>query len=117
MRPNDEIIRVYRSWDGWQNAEVRVGHIKRVHWLQPDRAPHHLLHGFVSCADLISGQIPHECDGASAPHDLLVCVLKRHVVPTTYEELVRRADAGRASVPLATGAAPSQTRIAPAAMA
>jgi hypothetical protein len=116
MRPNDEIIRVYRSWDGWQNAEVRIRDIRRVHWRQPDRAPHHLLHGFVSCADFISGQIPHECDAASAPHDLLVCVLKRHVVPSTYEELVRTADAGRASLPLATGAS-ARTRLAPIALA
>jgi hypothetical protein len=92
MRANEEmLIRVYGSWNGWQNAEVRLEDIRRVHWFQPDHAPHHLLYGFVSCTDLVNGHIPHECDNSSAPHDLLVCILKRHVVPSVYAELARRA--------------------------
>ena len=109
MAVNGEmLIRVYGSWNGWQNAEVRLGNIRNVHWLQPDRAPHQLIYGFVSCADIVSGHIPHECDEASAPHDLLVCVLKRHVVSSAYAELVRCAEQSRTSVPLSTGAEPTQ---------
>jgi hypothetical protein len=103
MRLNEEmLIRVHGSWDGWQNAEVRLGNLRGVHWFQPDRAPHQLLYGFVSCADLVNGFIPHACDQATAPHDLLVCVLKRHVVPSAYAELVRSAAEYRPSVPLST---------------
>lgn len=94
MRASDEtLIRVHASWDAWQNAEVKRGSIRRVHWLQPDHAPHPLLYGFVSCGDLVTGRLPHACDGVSAPHELLVCVLKRHVVPSAYAELARCADA------------------------
>ncbi len=93
MRSSDDaLIRVHGSWDGWQNAEVKRGSIKRVHWLQPDHAPHPLLYGFVSCADFVTGSLPHPCDGTSAPHELLVCVLKRHVVPSAYAELVQCAE-------------------------
>jgi hypothetical protein len=92
MRANEAmLIRVYGAWNGWQNAEVRIEDIRRVHWFQPDHAPHHLLYGFVSCTDFVTGHIPHECDNSSAPHDLRVCVLKRHVVPSAYAELASRA--------------------------
>jgi len=82
------LIRVYGSWNGWEHAEVRLANIRGVHWLQPDHAPHRLLYARVSCTDFVSGNIPHQCD-ESAPHDLLVCVLKRHVLPSAYAELVR----------------------------
>src|SRR5262249_36829408 len=83
--------------NGWQSAEVRLGDLRDVHWLQPDHAPHELVHAQVSCAAIVSGQIPHACDPGSAPHELRVCVLKKHVVPTAYSELVRSADLRRAS--------------------
>lgn len=87
----DVLVRVHRSWDGWQQAEVKLGSLRNVHWFQPARAPHEMIHAVVSCADIISGEIPHECDGSSAPHDLHVCLVKRHFVPSAYAELVRRA--------------------------
>jgi len=93
MRVDEEmVIRVNASWNGWQNAEVRLGSIRDLHWSQRERAPHQLLYGCVSCADIVSGQIPHDCCETSAPHMLRVCVLKRHVVASAYAELARRAD-------------------------
>lgn len=92
----DLLIPVYDAWNGWHNAEVRLGDIRDVHWSQPARAPHRLLYGIVSCADIVSGHIPHECDHASAPHELLVCVLKKHVVSGAYAELVSRSAAASA---------------------
>jgi len=105
MTPRENLIRVHCTWSGWQNAEVRLRDIRDVHWFRPDRAPHAFLHGFVSCRDIVNGQIPHHCDGASAPHTLRVCLLKRHVIASAYAELVRCADASssvnRQSVALA----------------
>lgn len=113
MRASDEsLIRVQGSWDGWQNAEVKRSSIRRVHWLQPDHAPHRLLYGFVSCSDFVTGRIPHECDRTSGPHELLVCVLKRHVVPSAYAELVQRADEAVSFAP-----APSRQAAPPRPMA
>jgi hypothetical protein len=92
MRASDDaLIRVHESWDGWQNAEVKRSSIRRVHWLQPDHAPHPLLYGYVSCDDFVTGRIPHACDDRSGPHELLVCVLKRHLVPSAYAELAQSA--------------------------
>lgn len=88
----DMLIRVHGSWNGWQNAEVRLANIRGLHWCRPDRAPRALLFGFISCTDIVSGNIPHACDRASAPHDLLVCVLKRHVVSSAYAALAESAE-------------------------
>src|SRR5688500_8755927 len=85
------LVRVHRDWDGWHSAEVRLRDLQDIQWLQPAHAPHQLLHGFVLCNRLVSGEIPHNCDSRSGPHLLCVCVLKRHAIATTYAELVRRA--------------------------
>jgi hypothetical protein len=61
-------------------------------------APRPLVHLYVSCTGLVSGSIPHVCNRADAPHRLLVCVLKKHTLASTYVELARRADA-RTSLP------------------
>jgi hypothetical protein len=98
MQPDDGmLIRVQQSWDGWHTAEVRLGDLGNVHWLQPDRAPHPLLHAGISCTSLVTGDLPHHCDPASAPHRLLVCILKRHALPSVYAEIARRADEHRGS--------------------
>jgi hypothetical protein len=51
-----------------------------------------MVHGYVACADIVTGQIPHDCDPTTAPHRLNVCVLKKHTIPIIYAELVRLAD-------------------------
>lgn len=91
MATDATLIRVHAQWDDWRNADVRVSDLRDVHWLQPARAPHALVHGYISCSSIVAGEIPHECDRRSAPHQLLVCVLKRHTIPHIYAELARRA--------------------------
>jgi hypothetical protein len=51
-----------------------------------------MIYAYLSCADIISGNLPHRCDPVSAPHCIRVCVLRRHNVASAYAELVRRAD-------------------------
>lgn len=89
------MIRVHSAWDSWHSAEVRLADLRDIHWSQPGHAPHRLLHAFVSCTALTSGDLAHTCDPGSAPHALLVCVLKRHAIPEAYSTLVQRADSGR----------------------
>lgn len=97
MRANDDfLIRVQSEWNGWRNAEVRVNDLSDVHWFQPNGAPHALVHGYLACSTIAAGDLPHGCDRRSAPHRLLVCILKRHTIATVYAELVRRADERRA---------------------
>jgi hypothetical protein len=96
------LIRVLSEWNGWRTAEVRFRDLQIVHWFQPSQAPHRLLHGYISCTTLVTGDIPHNCDrGSSVPHRLLVCILKRHAIPSAYAELARRADEQRTLPPTA----------------
>ena len=89
---DDQLIRVHAEWNGWRNAEVRLRDLEHIHWSQPGPAPHPIVHGYVSCTKVVGGGIPHDCDQTAGPHRLLVCVLKKHALPTTFAELARRAD-------------------------
>jgi hypothetical protein len=96
MRAPDElVIRVQSEWNGWRNAEVRLGDLRDVHWFQPTRAPQALVHGYILCSHIVIGDIPHDCARRSAPHRLLVCILKRHTIASVYADLARRADRRR----------------------
>jgi hypothetical protein len=92
---NGTVIRVQREWDGWRSAQVRTSDLEDVHWLQPGRAPRPLVHGYISCADIVDGDLPHDCGLTHGPHRLLVCVVKRHVAPCVYAQLMQRADEAR----------------------
>lgn len=85
------LVVVQAEWDGWRTALVLLADLEDVQWLQPSGAPHPVIHAYVSCTNLRSGDLQHECDRTSAPHQLLVCVLKSHVTPSVFEELARRA--------------------------
>jgi hypothetical protein len=98
---DDMLIWVQREWDGWRTAQVRLGDLQNIHWFQPPRAPRPVLHGYVSCASMTTGEIPHHCERTDRPHTLLVCVLKSHHVPSVYAEIARRA--GEQPIPMSNG--------------
>jgi hypothetical protein len=89
---SEVLVQVRCAWNAWRTAEVRVADLRDIHWLQPAGAPRPLLHAYVDCNKLVSGQISHDCGGTSRPHKLLICVLKRSAVPQTYGELSQIAD-------------------------
>jgi hypothetical protein len=94
MRGDDSpIVRVQSEWSGWRTATVRLSDIQEIHWFQPPGAPRRLVHGYVSCARMVAGGLPHNCPGSDTRHRLLGCVLKDHTLPAVYAELERRADA------------------------
>ena len=93
MGPYDDIvISLHADWKHGESATTRFANLHDVHWHQPPGAPHALVHGYVSCADILSGNIPHECDPITAPHSLRVCVLKRHTIPEVWAALARMAE-------------------------
>lgn len=92
---DDLLIRVQAEWNGCRNANVRLGELRDIHWFQPTGAPRALVHGYISCSNIMAGDIPYDCDQKSAPHWVLVCVLKRHTIPAVWAELARRADEHR----------------------
>jgi hypothetical protein len=81
---------VQQDWNGWRKAWAPVSALEDVHWYQPPGAPKPLVHGYVACAALVSGQLPHDC--SSAPHRLLVCVLRQHTGSAVFDALVERAN-------------------------
>jgi hypothetical protein len=111
MPRDPALIRVQREWDGWRTAEVRLNDLQDVHWFQPAGAPRPLVHAYVSCDSVMSGDLPHDCHCTPAPHRLLVCVLKRHTTGRAYSEMVRRAD-GRKNVRDGTAVQMSSARVA-----
>ena len=91
MTFNNQIVVVQREWSGWQTATVRIHDLSGIHWHQPQHAPRPLVHAYVACSSILSGDIPHDCDSSAPPHDLLVCLLKCHMLPSVFAELSRRA--------------------------
>ena len=87
----DTLIVVQREWSGWRTGMVPLGNLKEIRWFQPTGAPRPLIHAYVSCTDIHSGDLQHDCELTSAPHRLLVCVLKSHTAPSVFNELARRA--------------------------
>ena len=114
MRVSEEtVICVQGQWNGWKTAEVRLRDLLEVHWRQPSGAPRALVHGYIRCTDILSGEIPHTCQQSDPSHRLLVCVIKRHSAPSTYEELARRADGQRLSATHAPIVTPVVGRVVP----
>jgi hypothetical protein len=95
---HDDLVRVQSDWKDWRTAEVRLRDVTGLHWSQPAGAPHALLHGYITCMSIISGDIPHRCDESATPHRLLVCVLKRRTPPPVYAVLALQADAARSAM-------------------
>jgi hypothetical protein len=92
--PNEPLISIQREWNSWRTAQVRVSALESIHWHQPSGAPKPLLHGYVSCEEILAGEIEHECGGRPR-HRLLVCVLKSHTACSVYATLATRADERR----------------------
>ena len=92
MLPDHVLIIVQPEWNGWHKAFVRLCDLQSIHWFQPRGAPKPLIHAYVLCTSVMEGDIPHECKRTAAPHQLLVCILKRHSTARVYAEIVRRAD-------------------------
>lgn len=106
MDIDDRTIFVEQTWNGWRIAEIPVRNLHEVHWRQPAGAPRALLHGYISCGDIAADVFAHDCDRGSAPHRLLVCVLKKHCAPSTYASVAERAGASVKTVAPATTAIP-----------
>jgi hypothetical protein len=86
------LVVVQGEWNGWRTAVARLVDLEQVHWLQPKGAPRRLIHAYVPCTKLQSGDVAHECHERSAPHRLLVCILKCHTAHSIFEALSRAAD-------------------------
>jgi hypothetical protein len=87
----DTLVVVQADWNGWRTATARLADLEDVRWLQPPGAPRPLIHASIECTKLVSRHVLHDCDPSSAPHAIVVCVLKCHTAPKVYEALSRHA--------------------------
>ena len=92
----EKFVVVQGAWDAWRTARVRACDLEELHWEQPSHAPRPLMHAYVRCSQIVAGTLPHECNHRSAPHRLLVCVLKHHTDPALYSTLAARIDEAHA---------------------
>jgi hypothetical protein len=93
------LVVVQQEWNGWRKAMAPLYALEGVHWHQPHGAPKPLIHAWVPCSALQSGDIPHDCAQAPSPHRLLVCVLKCHTGAAAFDALVALADANEENDP------------------
>jgi hypothetical protein len=84
---------VQLNWSDWRTAMVRCADLEDIHWWQPPGAPRPLLHAYAWCHSVLSRDPLHDCDPLSAPHRLRLCILRAHVLPDTFDELMGRAAA------------------------
>jgi hypothetical protein len=74
------LVRVRRDWDDAQReAEFRLDQLRDFHWTDTAggtgrRAPTELLHAYVWCSDMRSGDLAHSCEHGPGPHNIKVCV-------------------------------------------
>jgi hypothetical protein len=98
MTSHEGLVGVRAAWNHWRHAEVRLTDLHEPHWLQPAGACSSLLHAYIDCSAIVTGGIPHDCDPASAPHRLRVCVLRNHTLARLYALLAAQATAEGAPV-------------------
>jgi hypothetical protein len=91
--PRQELVVVQRDLRDWHRAFVPLAAIEHVHWRRVAGARQPLLHAYIQCSPGLAGMLRHDCHAADAPHWLLVCILKRHTIPSIYTAMCARAGA------------------------
>src|SRR5689334_21227519 len=88
--PDHFTISLKADCNDWHSATARVDALRDVRWYRPAGKPQRLLHARISCADIVTGSLPHDCGSSTAPHDIELCVLRRHNLPAAYAALTDR---------------------------
>jgi len=77
--------------------DVRLGfvHIDNIHNLRWDDTATGVVnrtpifpYGFVSCDDIVDGEVGHSCRRGSGPHSIKVCVIKKYTHISVYNKLI-----------------------------
>jgi hypothetical protein len=89
--PQPILVVVQRAWSDWRTAVVHVAELEEIHWFQPAGAARPLLHAYIWCDKIVSGNLSHDCLNSTSPHRLLICLLKSRTAPCVYEALAERA--------------------------
>lgn len=88
-QPPVPLVMIQQEWNGWRTAWAPISAFEDIHWRRPPGAPKAILHGYLPCASVLSGVLPHDCP--ALPHRLLVCVLRQHTGAVLFDALASRA--------------------------
>jgi hypothetical protein len=89
-RPNDdEFVYVRRGPSDWKIGGIRVSSISDLHMSESTggvlRATgQSFLFGYISCDDIVEGEIAHSCRHGKGPHRIKVCVVQKDNNPDLY---------------------------------
>jgi hypothetical protein len=87
------LVVVQLDWRDWHRAFVPLAAVEKLHWRRVPGAPRAMLHGYIWCSRVVAGVLHHNCALQDGPHRLLVCILKRHTIPSIYDAMSRQAGA------------------------
>lgn len=82
-QPLTETVWVRRHWCDQLRAEYRLADLTGLHWSDNSdgytrRSPNPMVHGYVMCHKMVSGDILHSCLHETwPPHRIKVCVVAK----------------------------------------
>lgn len=51
------------------------------------RSPYAMIHGYMSCDALISGDLAHSCRHGRGPHSIKICVVRKDNDPAVFKQV------------------------------
>jgi hypothetical protein len=90
------IVTVRREWNDWRKASYRLADLEGVHWSQITGGvgvpvPQPFIHGYVSCDQMLEGELAHSGSHGPCPHRIKVCIVKADNEPAVFRRLVQQA--------------------------
>ncbi len=76
------IVKVRRQPDDWRIASYEIRNVTGLRWdsvgggVQRGSALH--VYGYVMCDGMIDGELAHSCRHGPPPHEIKVCLTKKH---------------------------------------
>ena len=69
----EECVWVRRQWNDYRIGAFRLADVSGLHWSNVSGgvhalAPREFLHGYVSCQDILYGELAHSCQHGRGPH-------------------------------------------------
>ncbi len=89
-------VNVRRQWNNHQIATVKFDSIGGLHFSSfsggvGSPSPRPFLYGYISCDEILSGELAHSCLHGRPPHPIKVCIVKKDNESKIYKRLIEKA--------------------------
>ncbi len=89
-------VAVRRQWNDYKTATVKFDSITGLHYSSISggvgrASPRLFLHGYISCDEILSGELAHSCLHGRSPHSIKVCIVKKDNEVEIYKRLSEKA--------------------------